>query len=53
MGTSGEMIDETYGYLARDAEDQDRHLLDAYDGQDGAGRGRNRGATQRDGGDGE
>jgi hypothetical protein len=25
------MIDATYGHLARDAEDQDRGLLDAYD----------------------
>jgi integrase len=36
MGTSVEMIDETYGHLARDAEDQDRDLLDAYDDQNGA-----------------
>ena len=31
MGTSVQMIDITYGRLARDAEDQDRGLLDAYD----------------------
>jgi hypothetical protein len=31
MGTSVQMIDETYGRLAQDAEDQDRGLLDAYD----------------------
>src|SRR5262249_54907216 len=31
MGTSVQMIDATYGHLARDAEDQDRGLLDAYD----------------------
>jgi integrase len=31
MGTSVQMIDETYGHLAQDAEDQDRGLLDAYD----------------------
>jgi integrase len=31
MGTSVQMIDATYGHLARDAEDQDRELLDAYD----------------------
>jgi hypothetical protein len=31
MGTSAQMIDQTYGHLARDAEDQDRGLLDAYD----------------------
>jgi integrase len=31
MGTSVQMIDITYGHLARDAEDQDRRLLDAYD----------------------
>jgi hypothetical protein len=32
MGTSVQMIDMTYGHLARDAEDQDRGLLDAHDG---------------------
>jgi hypothetical protein len=26
MGTSVQMIDETYGHLARDSEDQDRDL---------------------------
>jgi integrase len=31
MGTSVKMIDETYGHFARDAEDQERDLLDAYD----------------------
>jgi integrase len=32
MGTSVQMIDLTFGHLARDAEEQDRGLLDAYDG---------------------
>ncbi len=31
MGTSVQMIDQTYGHLARDADDYDRGLLDAYD----------------------
>ena len=31
MGTSIQMIDQTYGHMARDAEDQDRGLLDRYD----------------------
>jgi len=31
MGTSLKMIDATYGHLAKDAEDRDRSLLDAYD----------------------
>jgi hypothetical protein len=31
MGTSVQMIDDTYGHLARDADDQDRGMLDAYD----------------------
>jgi integrase len=31
MGTSVQMIDDTYGHLAEDAEAQDRELLDAYD----------------------
>ena len=31
MGTSVQMIDLTYGHLARDADDYDRGLLDAYD----------------------
>jgi integrase len=31
MGISVQMIDMTYGHLARDAEDQDGGLLDAYD----------------------
>jgi hypothetical protein len=31
MGTSVRMIDATYGHLVRDADDQDRDLLDAYD----------------------
>jgi integrase len=34
MGTSVQMIDATYGHLARDADDQDRVLLDAYDALD-------------------
>ena len=37
MGTSLQMIDATYGHLAQDAEDQDRDLLDAFDGQNGTG----------------
>ena len=36
MGTSVQMIDQTYGHLARDAEDQDRGLLDRYDGAENA-----------------
>jgi integrase len=31
MGTSLQMIDQTYGHLAPDAEEQERLLLDAYD----------------------
>ena len=31
MGTSVKEIDSTYGHFARDAEDQERDLLDAYD----------------------
>ena len=37
MGTSVQMIDATYGHLAQDAEEQDRGLLDAYDGRNGGG----------------
>jgi hypothetical protein len=37
MGTSVQMIDATYGHLAQDAEDQDRDLLDRYDGHNGGG----------------
>jgi hypothetical protein len=37
MGTSVQMIDATYGHLARDAEDQDRGLLDAFDTANGRG----------------
>jgi integrase len=37
MGTSVQMIDATYGHLAQDAEDQDRDLLDAYDGHNDDG----------------
>jgi integrase len=37
MGTSVEMIDRTYGHLAQDSADQDRDLLDAYDGDNGGG----------------
>lgn len=29
------MIDATYGHLARDADDHDRALLDAFDGATG------------------
>ena len=36
MGTSVRMIDATYGHLVRDAEDQDRGLLDAYDAAEDA-----------------
>src|SRR5262249_55872233 len=36
MGTSVQMIDATYGHLARDAEDQDRGLLNAYDSAENA-----------------
>jgi integrase len=35
MGTSVQVIDATYGHLARDADDHDRELLDAYDGGSG------------------
>ena len=31
MRTSVEMIDQTYGHLAADAEDYERGLLDAFD----------------------
>lgn len=31
MGTSLKVIDERYGHLARDAEEHERDLLDAYD----------------------
>jgi hypothetical protein len=31
MGTSVQMIDDTYGHLARDADDQDRELLNPFD----------------------
>jgi integrase len=31
MGTSVRIIDQTYGHLVRDADDQDRDLLDSYD----------------------
>jgi integrase len=37
MGTSVQMIDETYGHLARDADEQDRDMLDAYDTANGRG----------------
>jgi len=33
MGTSVRMIDATYGHLVRDADEQDRELLDTYDAQ--------------------
>lgn len=35
MGTSVQVIDATYGHLARDADEHDRALLDAYDGTRG------------------
>lgn len=31
MGTSLKQIDDTYGHLAPDAEEQELRLLDAYD----------------------
>ena len=31
MGTSVEMIDRTYGHLARGADEHERGLLDAFD----------------------
>ena len=31
MGTSVQMLDATYGHLARDADDHDRILVDTYD----------------------
>src|SRR5215211_4496535 len=34
MGTSLQMIDQTYGHLAPDAEEQERLLLDAYDSRE-------------------
>jgi integrase len=36
MGTSLQMIDQTYGHLAPDAEEQERILLDAYDSRERA-----------------
>jgi integrase len=38
MGTSLAMIDATYGHLAPDAEEQERTLLDAFDGRLGTDR---------------
>ena len=35
MGTSLQVIDATYGHLARDADQHDRELLDAYDAASG------------------
>jgi hypothetical protein len=35
MGTSVQMIDQTYGHLLPDSEDYLRGLLDAYDAVDG------------------
>ena len=35
MGTSVQVIDATYGHLARDADEHDRELLDAYDAGSG------------------
>lgn len=37
MGTSVQMIDETYGHLARDTNEQDCEMLDAYDTANGRG----------------
>ena len=48
MGTSVQMIDATYGHLARDAEDQDRGLRDAYDRSFGHVVGTNGGASNQD-----
>jgi hypothetical protein len=42
------MIGATYGHLAQDAEDQDRDLLDAFDGHNGAS-GHAVGTTRRNG----
>jgi hypothetical protein len=39
MGTSLAMIDQTYGHLAPDAEEQERMLLDDYDTRTAAGSG--------------
>jgi integrase len=39
MGTSLQMIDQTYGHLAPDAEEQERLLLDAYDSRENAAEG--------------
>ena len=36
MGTSVLMIDRTYGYLAHDAEEHDRRMLEAFDATDRA-----------------
>ena len=33
MGTSIEMIDQTHGHLAEDAEAQNRSLLNSWDGR--------------------
>jgi hypothetical protein len=38
MGTSLEMIDRTYGHLARDAKDHAIALLDEFDAREAAGR---------------
>ncbi len=40
MGTSVQMIDDTYGHLARDADDQDRGILDPSTGALGTTRAR-------------
>jgi integrase len=39
MGTSVKMIDDTYGHLAHDADEQDRSALEAFDfgGRNGNG----------------
>jgi integrase len=39
MGTSLAMIDATYGHLAPDADERERTLLDAYDGEQGVATG--------------
>jgi integrase len=52
MGTSVQMIDDTYGHLAQDAEEQDRELLDAYDAANN-GRGHAVGTNLAEDGDGD
>ena len=44
MDTSVDMIDRTYGHLARGADDYERELLDAFDAGRCGGNGRYLGA---------